>query len=155
MNTGAVFLQLLPRWFCISITFLFPLCSPVASPLVVALESLRHEQLPEVLRGEFLHILAVVVNLPCWRVATWINAPPHKNTRRNTHTYVCAFVHRNAHKQVEVEEGEGFCRTTKHQISEEQNKRKGSECCQKAEERWTARNSRERGGSVEDWVNKL
>lgn len=43
---------------------------PPCSPLVVALESLRHEQLPEVLRGEFLHILAVVVNLPCWRVAT-------------------------------------------------------------------------------------
>ena len=33
---------------------------------VVALQSFSHEQLPKVLRSEFLHILAVIVNLPCW-----------------------------------------------------------------------------------------
>lgn len=59
--------------------------------LVVALESLRHEQLPEVLRGEFLHVLAVVVNLPCWWVATFIHEPPHRNT--NTHPHKHTYIH--------------------------------------------------------------
>lgn len=41
-------------------------CSPLA-PLVVALESFHHKQLAQILRGELLHVLAVVVDLPCWR----------------------------------------------------------------------------------------
>lgn len=66
---------------------------PRLSPLVGALESLRHEQLPEVLRGEFLHVLAVVVNLPCWRVAT---CPHTKKKDTNTHT------HRNIHTYIHL-----------------------------------------------------
>jgi len=67
------------------------------SPLVGALESLRHEQLPEVLRGEFLHILAVVVNLPCWKVATCIHTPTQENTHH--HTKICIHnVHTYKHK---------------------------------------------------------
>lgn len=67
----------------------------------MALESLRHEQLPEVLRGEFLHVLAVVVNLPCWRGATCIHTPTHKNTptEANIHTYI------HVHKQAQAGEG--------------------------------------------------
>lgn len=68
----------------------------------MALESLCHEQLPEVLRGEFLHILAVVVNLPCWSVTTCIHTPPYKRHKHaptemyrqtRTHTHV----HRRQH----------------------------------------------------------
>merc|ERR1719369_638663 len=62
------FASLLPFFFSpsvrlISLSRIF--FHPRFSLLVVALESLRHEQLPEVLRSEFLHVLAVVVDLPC------------------------------------------------------------------------------------------
>lgn len=128
-----MFLQSSSRWFCISVTFLFPpLCRffrPRFSPLVVALESLRHEQLPEVLRGEFLHVLAVVVNLPCWRVATCNHAPPHKNTNTHPQTYTCIHLYTDMHtnRRRREREGEGErenSSTAKHQISEERSKRK-------------------------------
>lgn len=66
--------------------------------LVVALESFGHEQLPEVLRGEFLHVLAVVVNLPCWRGAACIHTPPYNTTHTPpVETYVQTHTHTNVH----------------------------------------------------------
>lgn len=126
-----VLLQSSSRWFCISVTF--PLSSSehflsVVFLLVVALESLRHEQLPEVLRSEFLHVLAVVVNLPCWRVATCIHAPTHKNTntRPQKQTYIHMYIplYTDIHKQARAGGGEKNSSTAKHQISGEQGKRK-------------------------------
>lgn len=63
----------LPSGFA-SLFSLLPVSS--SSSLVVALQSLDHEQLPQILRGEFLHVLAVVVDLPCWRVAACTHAAP-------------------------------------------------------------------------------
>ena len=37
---------------------------------VVALQSFGHEQLAQVLGGELLHVLTVVVNLTCWETHT-------------------------------------------------------------------------------------
>lgn len=53
-------------------------CSPLA-PLVVALESFHHKQLAQILRGKLLHVLAVVVDLPCWR-------GNDSNTQTRTHS---------------------------------------------------------------------
>lgn len=90
-----MFLQLLQRWFCVSVSF-FPLPSffPHFSSLIVALESFHHEQLPQILRGKFLHVLAVIVDLPCWRAATCIHAPPQQNigTHTRTKTYICTYI---------------------------------------------------------------
>lgn len=98
---------------------------PFVCPLVVALERLGHEQLPEVLRGEFLHVLAVVVNLPCWRVATCIHTPPYTNTHTTQkHMYTNAHTHLYKHKH--TEEGEEKKRKEKaeqQQISGERSKR--------------------------------
>lgn len=81
------------RWVCISV-------APSVSPLVVALESLCHEQLPEVLRGEFLHILAVVVNLPCWSVTTCVHTPPYKRHKHApTETYRQTRTHTHVHRR--------------------------------------------------------
>lgn len=103
---------------------------PVVSHLVVALQSFSHEQFPEVLRGEFLHVLAVVVNLPCWRVATCIHAPTQKNTntRPQKQTYIHLYTDMN--KQA-----------AKHQISGEQSKRNSQNVVRRrrrAEQRETA-----------------
>lgn len=102
------------------------------SVLVVALESFGHEQLPEVLRGEFLHVLAVVVNLPCWRGATRIHTPPYDTTQHpQKHMYRRTHTHRFAqtHKQAEV----GKETAAQHQISGE-----GSGCCRE-EESWAGK----------------
>lgn len=101
----------------------------------MALESLRHEQLPEVLRSEFLHVLAVVVNLPCWTEATCVRAPPHKNTNKHPqkYTYIHTYIHSFVRTQTCTQTGGGGrggggvgdnSSTAKHQISGEQSKRK-------------------------------
>lgn len=61
--------------------------SPLA-PLVVALESFHHKQLAEILRRELLHVLAVIVDLPCRRGTTRMQHGSKKNPR-----------HTNAHRQ--------------------------------------------------------
>lgn len=62
-------------------------CAPLG-PLVVALESFHHKQLAQILRGKLLHVLAVVVDLPCCRGNDMDPARPHKQHkhRNTTHT---------------------------------------------------------------------
>lgn len=113
--------------------------------LVVALESFGHEQLPEVLRGEFLHVLAVVVNLPCWRGAACIHTPPFNTTHTHpaetyvqTHTYTQTNKHAHLYKHKQAEEGKKTA--AQHQISGERSKWRDqnavrgwrAECCQTA-----------------------
>lgn len=47
----------------------------------MALESFHHKQLAEILRGKLLHVLAVIVDLPCWRETTWIQHAPTTATQ--------------------------------------------------------------------------
>lgn len=54
-------------------------------PLVVALESFHHKQLAQILRGKLLHVLAVVVDLPCWRGNDMDPVRPH-DSNTNTET---------------------------------------------------------------------
>lgn len=92
------------------------------SALVVALESFGHEQLPEVLRGEFLHVLAVVVNLPCWRGATCVHTPPY-DTMQPPQKHMHRHTHTDLHKHKQAEEV-GKETAAQHQISGERSKRR-------------------------------
>lgn len=58
-------------------------CSPLG-PLVVALESFHHKQLAQILRGKLLHVLAVVVDLPCWRGKQHGSSTPTRQQHTNT-----------------------------------------------------------------------
>lgn len=120
--------------------FLLPSFLPRFSSLVVALESLHHEQLPEILRGKFLDILAVVVDLPCWRVATCIHTPPqqraqHKCTHPQKYTYIQA--------------------GGREQISGEQSKHKDQNVVRRRRRAEQLETATKRAVWVGDWVNKL
>ncbi|MEQ2295403.1 hypothetical protein AMECASPLE_013933 [Ameca splendens] len=104
------------------ISFIFCHFHSLVSPLVVALERLGHEQLPEVLRGEFLHVLAVVVNLPCWRVATCIHTPPYTNTHTPEHMYINTHTHTQKHLYKHKQAEEGKKKAAQQQISGERSK---------------------------------
>lgn len=82
----------LATWCCISLSlsFFIPSLSPLPiwiGPLVVALQSLHHEQLPKILRSEFLYVLAVVVDLSCWR-GTALHPHSKETETQKTHRRV-------------------------------------------------------------------
>lgn len=52
----------------------------------MALESFHHKQLAQILRGKLLHVLAVVVDLPCWRGNNMDPARPHDSNTETRRT---------------------------------------------------------------------
>lgn len=151
-------LQLAARWF--SHLFCRKNLRSFVSPLVVALECLGHEQLPEVLRGELLHVLAVVVNLPCWRIATCVHTPPHTQTHaRIRPVRICTQTHTSICTNANMRRRGGEKKAAKQQISGERSKRSGQIVVGRGVEgeSWKSSNSRgkKRGGWAGDSANKL